>query len=94
MTDAATIAVLRDAMETIHEALCMNHHEKCGSFTCEEAEATYGAYLALGMDRRAEQFMVAHAYADEEGDDHVLVESTDPTQPDQWRYATEEEKGP
>ena len=96
MTPDATIGILRDALETIHEALCMNHTEKCGSFTCEEAEATHAAYLALGMDVMAEQFMTAHAYADEPGDDHVFIDRGLGIGDggDRWRYATDEEKGP
>lgn len=89
----AAVGVARAALSTIHEALCMNHIEKRGSFTCIEAEVTYAAYVALGLDEMAEQFMAAHAYADDliEGDIHVHIDGGVDAE-DSWRYATEEEK--
>lgn len=89
----AAVMVAKAAFSMIHEALCMNHIERTGSFTCQEAEATHAAYLALGLDEMAEQFMAAHAYADDliEGDIHVHIDGGVDAE-DSWRYATEEEK--
>lgn len=88
----AAVEVAKAALSVIHEALCMNHIERTGSFTCQEAEVTYAAYLALGLDEMAEQFMAAHAYADTivDGDIHVHIDGGDAA--DTWRYATDEER--
>lgn len=72
MTD---LAIVRDGVAGIIEAL-IDHQVHAGvGFTCSEAEGFHDALTELGLDEAAEIFMCSHAETDdvEEGDCHLVT---------------------